>query len=80
MDLILINLKKLYVGYEFVAIEAISNYGEIITWWNQPMSVINVFSIDSSICTEVFFKILGLSLAIINNYFPYDKKQILVSL
>ena len=79
MDLILINLKKLYVGYEFVAIEAISNYGD--HHMAEPtMFLINVFSIDSSICTEVFFKILGLSLAIMNNYFPYDKKKILMSL
>jgi hypothetical protein len=47
----------------------------IITGWNSNAMLSNVFSIKSGLFTEVFCKILGFSLSIINVYGSYEGRH-----
>jgi hypothetical protein len=74
-DTIVRDMKKSFVGWEFLALDAKGFSGGLITGWSQNISLINSFVVCSGLCIEVFSKSLGMELTLLNVYGPYEGKQ-----
>jgi len=59
-------------GWEFLALDSKGLFGGIITGFNSNAMFSNEFSIKFGLFTEVFCKILGFYLSILNVYGPYE--------
>jgi hypothetical protein len=69
------DLEKLFPGWVFHGLESDGLLGGLITRISSSCTLINCFSIVSSLCREVYSKELDRSFFVLNLYGPYEGKE-----
>jgi hypothetical protein len=74
-DPLVLELKKMFGGWDFYGLDSDGFSGGIITRFNKNITLVNYFVVCSSLCTVVHNKSLGHSLTLLNVYGPYEGRK-----